>query len=129
MRLLLIALIALTAMPAMAQIENQIAGADRKGGIILLNNRSYDVKKGTLVESFTVSGETILNIYDFENGLVYHKTPQTNQILETTAFKNMNKIRISELRSYACYIVGKSPGGSNNKSAIFFKKRHCGGTR
>ena len=105
MRLLLITLIALTAMPALAQVEDQIAGVNRKGGIVLLNNRSYEVDKGALIESFTVSGEAFLNIFDFENDLVYHKTPQTNQVLETTSFKSMDKTRIAELTSNAAFFA------------------------
>ena len=131
MRLFFIAftLITLVALPAMAQIEDQVAGTDRKGATILLNNRSYDVDKGALIESFSVSNETFLNVFDFENGLVYHKTPQTNEILETTSFKDIEKSRVTELKRYACYILGKSPSRSNSKQAVFFKKRHCGAAR
>ena len=69
-----------------------------------------------------------MNVFDFENGLIFHKDPQTNRVLEVTSFRSLEDERKKELRAYACYISNKF-SGVTNKQAAFFTQRHCTGER
>jgi len=127
MRLFLTIIMIMTTIPAFAQIEDDITDRDRNE-ITLKNDRTYRVGNGALTESFQVDDEHFLNIFDFENGILFHKDAQTRRVLEITHFKDLEKSRISEVKGYACYIIAKS-GAITNKENEFFVKRHCRGAR
>ena len=124
MRLLLTLILTMLSVSSFAQIEQDILGTD-KTGVVLRNNRSYQVDKAILIEQFQVVNETFLNAFDFENAITYHKDPQTNRILEVTPFKELGQKRVQELKGYACYISKRSRA----KQSEYFVKRHCGGVR
>jgi hypothetical protein len=95
----------------------------------MMNGRRYVLEHNAIVEYLDLgeSNVDIRNVFDFDNGLVYHENAKDR--LAITAFGMISPDRISYIRLIGCYIANPDSGGKpySNNDIYDFVKKYCVG--
>jgi hypothetical protein len=103
-----------------------------KGGSHTLemnNGRKYKLENNVLIEYPSIDDIVkIRNLFDFDNGLVYHQDSETGRKITVTPFAQMDPKRVERVQKIACFMVEKR-GGNNkilaDKGLYDFYKNYC----